>query len=293
MDLTKIAENTEMTYLEKVATIVDEFATGNITGENADAIASEAGISPEDLLSVYNASYGEADMEKTASEDEGMTYLEKVATVVDGYAEGEFSEEDVNELAAEHGLDVDDIEAVLAAAYGDEEFEDEADIEKVAADEAFAELEKVAGDESSTYLEKCASIADVFASGAITGEEGDEIAVELGLEPEDVATIYQAAYADELEKEAGVKDKAVELGRKVKKAAKKYTGYDDLAAGKKNADRAKYLKGSVIDRVTGGHGAKYFKGKAKTQAAKGAAKMLGTGAAATAVGAGTVAATRD
>jgi hypothetical protein len=84
MDLIKIAHSPEFSYLEKVATIVDEFAAGNIDGSTADAIAMDAGIDPEDLLSVYNLAYGEDgyedyDMEKTAA-DESLKILEKVAS---------------------------------------------------------------------------------------------------------------------------------------------------------------------------------------------------------------------
>ena len=57
-------------------------------------------------------------------------------------------------------------------------------------------LVKVAEDENSTYLEKCAGIADAFAAGAVTGEEGDEIANELGVSPEDVANVFSAVYGD-------------------------------------------------------------------------------------------------
>jgi len=202
MELEKIAQNEEMTYLEKVAAIVDEFAAGNVDGETADAVASEAGISPEDLLAVYNAAYGEAEMEKTASaKAEEMTYLQKVATVVDGYVSGEYSDEDVQAIAEEHSLAFEDLDAIHAAVYGEEA----GDIEKTAADEAIADLVKIAEAEDSTYLEKCASIADTFAAGAISGEDADQLAVELGLEPSDVLGVFNAAYGDELEKEAADK----------------------------------------------------------------------------------------
>jgi hypothetical protein len=221
MELEKIAQNEEMTYLEKVAAIVDEFAAGNVDGETADAVASEAGISPEDLLSVYNAAYGEAEMEKTASAEENeageMTYLQKVAAVVDGYVAGEYSDEDVQAIAEEHNLASEDLDAIYAAAY------ESGDIEKTAADEAVAELVKIAEAENSTYLEKCASIADTFAAGAISGEEADQLAVELGVEPSDVLGVFNAAYGDELGKEAA--DKASILD-KIKK------GFVNAATGK-------------------------------------------------------------
>lgn len=213
MDLNKIAENTEMTYLEKVAAIVDEFAAGNVDGETADSIAVSAGINPEDLLSVYNAAYGEGgDIEKTASAEDGeaeMTYLQKVATVVDEFAAGELTAEDVEAIAEEHGLSADDINSVYAAAYGEGEGEgaaevEDGDIEKTAADEAIAELVKVAESEDATYLEKCAGIADAFAAGAITDEEVNKLSSELGLSASDVESVYNIAYSKEdLGKEAG------------------------------------------------------------------------------------------
>lgn len=231
MDLTKIAENTEMTYLEKVAAIVDEFAAGNVSGEDADALAQEAGISPADLLAVHTAAYGE-DIEKVASETE--VEVEKEVEV-----EVETADEDLG---------------------------------KQAADEAVAELIKIAEDADATYLTKCAGLADTFAAGAISGEDADDLAVEMGLAPSDVASIFEAAYGDELEKEAGAKLDAAkkaagETAGKIGDKIKKITGYDDL---KQAADVHKRTK-----NVAAGHrgASDAFK---KKLAVKGGAKALGT-----------------
>ncbi len=236
MELTKIAQDEELTYLEKVAAIVDEFAAGNVDGENADAIATEAGISPEDLLSVYNAAYGEADIEKTAAEIE----------------------------------------------------EEDADLAKEAADEAVSMLIKIAEDVDSTYLEKCASLADTFAAGAISGEDADTIAVELGLEPSDVASIFDVAYGDELEKEAKTKASGVVDAIKditgynnIKSGASKFgLGRQKQKAGKEALDRAKDYgnKGNHKYNKTKLEGAK-LRGEGSKELATGAAKGAAIGGA--------------
>ena len=151
MDLIKIAHSPEFSYLEKVATIVDEFAAGNIDGSTADAIAMDVGIDPEDLLSVYNLAYGE-----------------------DGY--------------------------------------EDYDMEKTAADESLKILEKVAADPEATYLDKVASVAYSYAAGALTGNEADDIAMNMGVDPSDLVDVFRIAYGDELDKEAGVIDAVKNFG---------------------------------------------------------------------------------
>ena len=131
-ELFKVAAADDSTYLQKVANIVDVFAGGHISGDDADAVATQVGVEPADLLAMYKAVYGEP-------EDE----MEKTAEAI--------------------------------------------------AHEAEEELLKVAQDEDASYLTKCASIADAFAAGAISAEDGDEIATGLGLDPDDVAAVYQAA----------------------------------------------------------------------------------------------------
>jgi len=224
MDLTKIAENEEMTYLEKVAAIVDEFAAGNVTGEEADAIAQEAGIAPSDLLAVHDAAY--AGMEKVAEEAEEA--------------------EEATETAAE---------------------EAEEEMEKTAADESMIELSKIANDESASYLTKCAGIADAFASGALTGEEGDALAVEMGLEPGDVASVFDAAYGEELEKDAGVK----EFGGKVLNAVK------DAASAKQFRAGVEGSKAAAKKTAAGEAAVNMGKQTGKSSHGKLAAKKLGEG----------------
>ena len=228
MDLTKIAQNEEMTYLQKVAAIVDEFAAGNVTGEDADAIATGAGISTEDLLDVYTAAYG--DIEKTA---------------------GDENEDAGVDAGAETG-----------------------DLEKEAADEAGASLLKIAEDVESTYLTKCAGIADAYAAGAISGEDADALAVEIGLAPSDVASIHDAAYGDELEKEAGAKTEAakkigtdaVAKAKSAGESVKKFLGGDNFKKSKSYV-KQHGLTGDKADLVEAGK-----------EAAKGAGKVAGTAA---------------
>jgi len=195
MDLMKIAQDDTLTYMEKTAALVDGFAAGEITGEEADAIATEAGIALSDLESTYNIAHG-ASIEKTASENlpeslekfasEDATYLEKCASLIDAVVADEISAEDADVLAKEAGLAGSDIEAIHLAAYGDGE-------ETV--------LAKIASDDSKTYLEKCAQIADAFENGDITGEEADAVSEEIGIAPSDVLGVHAAAYGD-IEKEA-------------------------------------------------------------------------------------------
>jgi len=252
MDLNKIAENTEMTYLEKVSAIVDEFAAGNVDGETADAIAESAGISPEDLLSVYNASYGEG-IEKTASAEDGeaeMTYLEKVATVVDEFAAGELTADDVAAIAEEHGLDAEDINSVYAAAYGDEAEEEVSDIEKTAADEAVAELLKVAEDENSTYLEKTAAVVDAYMNDALDDEELEKIAEELNVDLGDVEAITDIAY---MEKLAMSPEEAQKLANRFARLSKYKTKESPKATvaklvGERKVNKSKVGSGKAIPK---------------------------------------------
>ncbi len=272
MELEKIAQNEEMTYLEKVAAIVDEFAAGNVDGETADAVASEAGISPEDLLSVYNAAYGDADIEKTAATNEAeetlvkvagdvnATYLEKCASIADAYAAGAISDEEGDSLAVEMGLNPVDVASVYSAAYGDME-------KTAAAKDAYNELEKIAADENSTYLTKCAGVADAIVAGAFDGESAVEAIEALNLDGLDVVQVIDAAYGEDLGKEAGAKTDAVkkfitEQYSKVKSGAGKaydYTkgkakaGYEKTKAGASKAYTKAKEATSKAYNAAGGH----------------------------------------
>jgi hypothetical protein len=305
-DLQKIAQSDELTYLQKVASIVDAFAAGEVSGEDADAIAQEAGISPEDLLSMHTAVYGEAgeevkaeggDIEKTAAaedaaeflvkvaQDENATYLEKCAGVADAYAAGAVTAEEGDEIAQEIGLNPDDVASVYVAAYGHP-----GDMEKTAAAEDAVEfLVKVAEAEDSTYLEKCAAVADAYMADAVSPEEAVEIANELGIESADVDSVIEAAYGDVLEKEAGAKTDAVVEGAKTagsyvsEKAGKlaDVLGREDIKAGRsmrRSIARAKTEDGKELLRSEG-----------NKKIALGAAKA---GGAITAVGAGGYGATK-
>ncbi len=247
-DLVKIANSEEFTYMEKTAAIVDEFAAGNIGGEDADALAASVGIDPEDTLSMFNAVYGEdGGMEKTAAaedavdflvkvaEDGNSTYLEKCAGIADAFAAGAIDGEQGDSIALELGLDPSDVANIYGAAYGD-------DMEKTAAaEEAGDILVKIAEDGSSTYLEKCAGIADAYMAGAITDVEGGDIAYELGVDTDDVDSVMMAAYGDELDKEAnyGV-DTAKAVGRYISEKAS--GAYGDVKNIKKGFSKKTAMK---------------------------------------------------
>ncbi len=304
-DLKKIAQDEQMTYLQKVAAIVDEFAAGNVTGEEADAIANDAGIASEDLLAVHTAAYGEEDIEKVASadkiadeaaadlvkvaEDADSTYLQKCAGIADAYAAGAVTAEEGDKIAVELGLSPDDVAAVFTSAYSDElekeaSAEDELSPEAVEAGET---LTKIAGDAESTYLQKCAGVADAMAEGAITVDEGIEISDELELELDDVASVIGAAHGEDLGKEAAGKFEAFkkgakEFGGKAADKAKKYSGYDDIkeAISKNKAIKENATAGSLGARDTRINKlVEKRNNAAKAGAGKASAVAAGTGAA--------------
>lgn len=70
------------------------------------------------------------------------------------------------------------------------------------------ELIKIA-QSNQTHLEKCAGIAALFHDGVISAEEGDMAAVEMGIEPSDVASVYTANYGD-MEKTASAESTYLE-----------------------------------------------------------------------------------
>ncbi len=268
MDLMKIAQDNTMTYLEKTAALVDGFANGEISGEDADAIAQEAGIALSDLEGTFHAAYG--DVEKTASEQDlpenlekfaadDASYLVKVASLVDAVVCGEIDIDYADALAKEAGLDDSDIEAVFEAAYGQEDA-----------------LSKIANDDSQTYLEKCAQIADAFEGGEISGVEADAVAMEIGIAPEDVLGVHTAAYGD-IEKEAGARfDAATEAVKKGAKyvgdKAKKFSGFDDAKSAKATNDKMK----GFSEAGKKGDGYQNLRSQRNVSAAKAAGKAIGT-----------------
>ncbi len=298
-DLMKIATSEEMTYLQKVAAIVDEFAAGNVSGEDADTVAQEAGIAPEDLLAMHNAVYGEGEIEKTASaedektedlekvaseaadylvkvaQDENATYLTKCAGVADAYAAGAVTAEEGDEIAVEMGLSPDDVASIFVAAYGEPEAE--GDIEKTAGDEALEFLQKVAESEDATYLEKCAGVADAYMADAITADEASEIAQELELSADDVNSVIEAAYGVELEKEAGAKTDAIKgalsnAGKKIKE----YSGYSDIKEALLKHKQSKTPGKAWNSKTKKFEGAKEVKEARNKAALAGGAKAAGT-----------------
>ena len=269
-DLTKIANSEELTYLQKVAAIVDEFAAGNVDGETADAIAQEAGISPEDLLAMHNAVYGEGEIEKTASEEgvedlakeaadhlvkvaesEDATYLEKCAGIADAYAAGAVTAEEGDQIAEELGLSPEDVASVFVAAYGEPESEGEME-KTAAAEDAIDFLVKVAESEDATYLEKCAGVADAYMADALNTEEAVAVAGELGLDPADVDSVIEAAYGDVLEKEAKY---GSETAKKIWEGAK--------TQGKKAVEDMKNIKHAIGSTKGTGKDGKILKGDAE------------------------------
>jgi len=226
MDLVKIAHSPEFTYLEKVATIVDEFAAGEVDGATADAIALDAGIDPEDLLAVYDEVYGEG-FEKTAADealyvlekvasDPYASYLDKAASVAYTYATGALSGAEADDVALELGLDPNDVADIYLSEYG-------MDMEKTAADESLYVLEKVASDPYASYIEKAAAVVDAFADGALDGAEADAVGMELGVDPDDLVDVFSAVYLDK--EAAAAAEEAKSIGQKIGDAFSTYKGH--------------------------------------------------------------------
>ena len=174
MDLDKLA--TEGTYLQKVATLVDGFAAGEISGEQADEIAVELGIAPEDLKQDFANRYGDELGKQAETHEDGgeMTYLQKVATIVDSFAAGEIGEDEAYAIAEENGIPGHDVDAVFDEAYGSE-------LQKVAAVEA---LDEVA--EFGTPLQKIAAVTDAYLYDAISNEETVQVCDHLGIDSQDI-----------------------------------------------------------------------------------------------------------
>ena len=291
MDLEKIAHSTELTYLDKVAAIVDAYANGEVDGATADSIAVDAGISPEDLLAVFEANYADGAMEKTAADealgllekvasDENATYLDKAASVAYSFASGALTGEEADEVAETLGLDPADVANVFMAEYGDE-----AGMEKTAAaEDALSMLEKVATSEEASYLEKAAAVVDAFAAGALSGDEADEIASTIGVAPADLVDIYDFAYGG-LEKEAEEKEGfTTKLKKKYEKAkegiGKGYQATKDVLSGKNVNELKDQLK--ILNKDTGYAKevkSKLLKARLKTHGARlaGAGALAGLG----------------
>jgi len=51
---------------------------------------------------------------------------------------------------------------------------------------------------TDSYLTKCRGIADLFSQGKITDKEGDIAALEMGLNPDDVAEVFTLIYKKEV-----------------------------------------------------------------------------------------------
>lgn len=162
------------------------------------------------------------DLEKLAY-DGSESYLSKCAAIVTAYNNGEVSAEDADLIAEENGIAPSDVAALFTA-----------DMEKTASeDEEVEALVKVALDDDSSYLTKCAAIADLFENEIIDGNEADDMALEMGIDPADVESVYSSAYLD---KDAGENwDKVKDFYTKDFKEGKKYHGKVKMAHGVKKA----------------------------------------------------------
>ena len=235
MELMKIANDTEATYLDKVAAIVETFVDGEVSAQEADEFAAEIGINPADLLAFHDATYGAGgDMEKVASEE----------------------------------------------------------------NDTMETLAKIALDEDTTYIEKCAATADLFGMGIITDIEAGELAKEAGVDLDDVQAIFDAAYEDDIEKDAGVMSEAKKNVQNAAKKAGKYIKKDwkQTVSDVKAANRATIKgtggtlnAGQKVDAIKRGAGKAAGKAKKFLKNNKG---YVGAAAGAGTAGAGTYYATK-
>ena len=186
--LLKIAQSEDMTYLQKTASIVDLYATGVISDVEADAAATDMGIALADLTNVYEANYGD-NIEKTAQEaaqeaTHEATPLEKTAAIADHIAAGDFENEDhLIKVASENNVPLSDVEAIYNMAYGDE-------LQKTA---ALDEAGEILSSQNSSPLEKTAALADLALQEVLTPEETADIAAQVGVDANDIATMITNA----------------------------------------------------------------------------------------------------
>ena len=188
MSLQKIAGSND-SYLTKCAGIAGLFADGAITGDEADIAATEMGLSPLDVRSVYDINHTQ-NLEKEAGEDIEETQLEKMAMIADAYASDEIDDEALAKIAEVEGLDIADIQDVYSLAYGEsaEEYYDE-NLDKTA---SYDDLSDVLNAEETSHLEKTAAIAHAFQNGVITEEAAKETAYNFNIAERDLVTIANA-----------------------------------------------------------------------------------------------------
>ena len=161
-------------------------------------------------------------LEKIAYDD-NRTYLEKVAEIVDAFAEGAVDGETADAIAINAGIDPADTEAVYNLFYGD--------LDKTASDPV-DELVKVASDPYSTYLDKCAAVGYAYLTDSLDDIEAAEVVNELGLHPGDVGAVMEKL-AEEADFSSGEKDKkllerAWEQAKAAGRGARKFSGIDDF-----------------------------------------------------------------
>lgn len=171
-----------LTHLEKTAAIAEAAHDGEITAEQADAMAESHGIDLSDLSAVYTANY----LGKEASEqDLEATYLEKTAQLVDAFAADEIDEAQLSKIAEEHGISMSDVKSVFGLAYGEE-------LKKQA---ALQEADEILLSEYAGYLKKVASVAGLYLDNHIDQEQVASIAEGNNLQMQDLIDYVSEAEA--------------------------------------------------------------------------------------------------
>ena len=120
-ELKRTVSSNELTYLEKSITIVDEFAAGNISADEAYEIAKMAGIARFDLEFIYDIAYPERETPLVKliriTENPNSTYFQKCEAIADVLAYGGVSDNDAVKIAKELRVDYDDVINMLMIKY--------------------------------------------------------------------------------------------------------------------------------------------------------------------------------
>ena len=104
------------TYLQRVAVIVDAFAEGSITGEEADTIADKNALAKQDLGAIYNVTYEQQAEIVTLMrmiQDEKISDTRKIEAIADVVINESVDTNVAEEIANMQKLSIDEILSVI------------------------------------------------------------------------------------------------------------------------------------------------------------------------------------
>ena len=118
--MTKLSIQEEITecdtYLQRVAVVVDAFAEGSITGEEADAIADKNDLAKQDLEAIYNVAYEQQAKVVTLMrmvQDKKISDTQKIEVVADVVINESIDTNIAEEIAKMQKLSIDEILSVI------------------------------------------------------------------------------------------------------------------------------------------------------------------------------------